>query len=159
MPCPPRLCLSLLAIAMAGAAGGCAGAGALSQGYTAEEGAIETSATVNPDPNYKLTPEEAELDCKRLAGKVQIRILEFRSGLKPEEASSFARAIQSTTSIIDGGTAGLYVMENHKKDVAQLYAFNQQLAGKNCKSFDIAKALASTETVPSPTVLPKTPAR
>lgn len=158
MPTRPRLPLSLLAIALAGAAGGCAGAGALSQGAAPEPTAIETSANVNPDPGYKLSPEEAELNCKRLAGKVQIRLLEFRSGLKPEESSAFARAIASTNALVDGTTAELSVAETHKKDVAQLYAFNKQLADKNCKSFDIGKALAGTDTVPSPTVLPKTSA-
>lgn len=158
MPVRPRPSLTLLAVAMAGAVSGCAGAGALSQGYAPESHPVETSANVNPDPGYKLSPEEAELDCKRLAGKVQIRILEFRSGLKPEESSAFARALASTSALVDGTTAELSVTEAHKKDVAQLYAYNKQLADKNCRSFDIGKALASSDTVPSPTVSPKTTA-
>lgn len=157
-PTVPRPYFALLALATAGALSGCAGAGALSQGSAPELSAIETSAATNPDPDYKLSPEEAELNCKRLAGKVQIRILEFRSGLKPEESSAIARAIDNANAFAEGSTAGPSVAEVHKKDVAQLYAYNKQLADKNCKSFDIAKALASTDTVPSPTVQPKKPA-
>lgn len=157
-PINPHPYFVLLALAMAGGLSGCAGAGALSQGSPPEMSAIETSANTNPDPDYKLSPEEAELNCKRLAGKVQIRILEFRSGLKPEESSAIARAIDSANAFAEGSMAGPSVTEAHKKDVAQLYAYNKQLAGKNCRSFDIAKALASTDTVPSPTVLPQKPA-
>lgn len=150
----------LLACLAAAGLTGC-GMGALSQGgvgYAPADGpGGETSAAAAASgETYKLTPEEAELDCKKLAGRVQIRILEFRSGLKPEEASTIARTIQSANAMFGGPTAGLNATAEHQRDAAQLQAFNKQLADKNCRSFDIAKALTSTDTVPSPTVPAKT---
>lgn len=149
----------LAAVLMAGCA-----AGTLSQGYLPAEGPEPTStaavsATGSTASDYKLTPEEAELDCKRLAGKVQLRILEVRSGLTPEESSTIARSLQATNAVFGGSTAGLNAKGERARQVAQLQAYNEQLASKNCRSFDIAKALASDETVPSPTVPPRTAAR
>lgn len=104
--------------------------------------------------NYTLSPEEAEFDCKRLAGKVQIRILELRSRLSLEETSALSRTLQSATTAtpLGGSTAGLDPKGERARDFAMLQAYNAQLASKNCRSFDLAKALSSSETVPTPSV-------
>lgn len=103
---------------------------------------------------YALSPEEAEFDCKRLAGKVQIRILELRSRLSLEETSALSRTLQSATAAtpLGGSTAGLDPKGERARDFAMLQAYNAQLANKNCRSFDLAKALSGSDTVPTPTV-------
>lgn len=143
-------------LAAAAATGGCA-MGALSQGGLpgGETSPLQTAATTSAAGNYTLSAEESELDCKKLAGKVQLRILEVRSGMKPEEASSIAKALQSTEALFGGSTQGLNATAEHQRMVAQLAAYNKQLADKDCRSFDIAKALTSTDAVPSPTIPPK----
>lgn len=153
----PRIA-AIICCASAAALAGCAAGGALSQGYVPTEGPPADTASINlaGAQDYKLSPEEAEFECKKLAGLVQIRILEVRSGLKPEDASIISQALQSTHALLGGPTSGLDASAEQKRQVAQLVAYNKTLADKNCRSFDLAKALASADNLPSPTVAPKT---
>jgi hypothetical protein len=151
------VCLLLAALAAAGL-GGCA-AGALSQGYVgADSGAITTAAGPSATDAPSAAPasaDEAEADCKRMAGKVQLRLLEVRSGMSPEESSIVSRSIQTAGSVLGGSTRGLNPETSLAHQVAELETANAQLAERNCRSFDIAKALTGEETVPAATIPPK----
>jgi hypothetical protein len=153
-PIPTRsVCLLLVALPAA-ALGGCA-AGALSQGYLGPETGTMTAAAVAaaPETTATATPEDAEADCKRLAGKVQLRLLEVRSGMPPWESSALLRSLQ-TPGDSTGGSGGNNALA---RDLAELEASNKQLADRNCRSFDIAKALTGGETVPAATIPPPKP--
>lgn len=152
---PCSVPLLLVALAAAGL-GGCA-AGALSQGYmgtdtsaiTTAAGPLDTGAAQPADP------EDAEAACKRLTGKVQLRLLEVRSGMSQEESSLLSRSIQGAGSVIGGSTRGLDTNMSLAREVEELEAANKQLADRNCRSFDIAKALTGEETVPAATIPPR----
>lgn len=101
--------------------------------------------------------EDAEADCKRLAGKVQLRLLEVRSGMSPEESSIVSRSIQTAGTLVGGSARGLDTSTSLAREVAELEAANKQLAERNCRSFDIAKALTGEETVPAATIPPRKP--
>lgn len=134
------------------AAAGLTGCAQTSIGPT---GAVGFAPAAGPAPqsaeaaDYVLASEEAEFDCKRLAGKVQIRILEMRANMSPQETSALSRSLQSAFS---GGMTAQAAGGAHASDFAQLEAFNRQLAEKNCRSFDLAKALGGNEAAPTPTV-------
>ena len=108
-----------------------------------------------PQPHaggYQLTAEEQKYDCRKLTGQMQIRILQMRGYDSRKKSSMAARGVQSITTPIFGGTKeGTDPDGQYRKDLAQLEAFNQQLAAKKCKTFDLQAELASTENDATPT--------
>lgn len=155
-PAAPRLIFILLSALTAGGLGGCA-AGALSQGYDASSSTAITTAAGPADAAAPApaSAEDAEADCKRLAGKVQLRLLEVRNGLSPEESSLLSRSIQSAGAVVGGSTQGLNTNTSLARELADLEAANNQLVQRNCRSFDIAKALTGEEIVPAASIPPK----
>jgi hypothetical protein len=99
--------------------------------------------------------EDAEADCKRMAGRVQLRLLEVRSGMSPEQSSLLSRSLQSVGAALGGSNQGLDADTPLAREVAELEASNKRLAERNCRSFDIAKALTGDETVPAATIPPR----
>ncbi len=87
-----------------------------------------------------------------MTGRVQLRLLEVRSGMSPEQSSLLSRSLQSA---LDGGKQGLDADTPLAREVAELEASNKLLAERNCRSFDIAKALTGDETVPAATIPPR----
>ncbi|MEZ5899752.1 MAG: hypothetical protein R3D51_09680 [Hyphomicrobiaceae bacterium] len=104
---------------------------------------------------YQLSPEEQEYDCKRLAGHLQIRILELRSRLSDTQTSQLSRSLNTVGSATMGGSSfGLDPKSDRARDVAQIRAYNDELVTKHCRSFDLAKAITGDDMPPSPTVPP-----
>jgi pectin methylesterase-like acyl-CoA thioesterase len=92
-----------------------------------------------------VTAEEQKYDCRKLTGQMQIRILQVRGYDSRKKSSMAARGMQSVTTPIFGGTKeGTDPDGQYRKDLAQLEAYNQQLAAKKCKTFDLQAELAST---------------
>lgn len=105
-----------------------------------------------PAGGYQLTAEEQKYDCRKLTGQMQIRILQVRGYDSRKKSSMAARGMQSVTTPIFGGTKeGTDPDGQYRKDLAQLEAYNQQLAAKKCKTFDLQAELASTATDLTPT--------
>jgi len=106
---------------------------------------------------YVLSAEEKEYDCKKLTGRMQVRILEVRDYAARDKSTKASHGLQSVvTGILGGSKRGTDPDGDYARDVAKLQAYNQQLAAKGCKSFDLAKVLQPrpvTET-PVPTVAP-----
>jgi len=101
---------------------------------------------------YQLTAEEQKYDCRKLTGQMQIRILQMRGYDSRKKSSMAARGVQTITTPIFGGTKeGIDPDGQYRKDLAQLEAFNQQLAAKKCKTFDLQAELAPTATNLTPT--------
>jgi len=102
---------------------------------------------------YVLTPEEHEYDCKRLAGHLQIRILELRSRLSDAQTSALSRSFNAVgTAAFGGPSFGLDPKGDRARDIAQLQAYNNELSARNCRSYDLAKAITGSDMPPSPTV-------
>jgi hypothetical protein len=106
--------------------------------------------------DYQLSDEERKYDCKKLSGKMQVRILQMRGYDTRAKASSMARTTQAVATPIFGGTKeGLDPDGQYHKDRAMLEAYNRQLAEKKCKTFNIEAELAKTDgSTPAP-IAPK----
>ena len=104
---------------------------------------------------YTLSGEEKEYDCKRLTGKIQIRILELRTYASQRQATTLSRTLQAaSTPVFGGASSGIDPKGEHARDLAQIDAYNRELAARDCRSFDLDAALASNDTPPAPTVPP-----
>lgn len=110
------------------------------------------SAPGGEGPGYALSAEEQGLDCKKLAGRMQVRLMQIRDYETRDKTTLASRGMHSAGKMVFGGTsAGLNTDQQFAKDKAMLEAYNGLLVSKDCKSFDIPQALASTG-VPVPTV-------
>lgn len=110
-----------------------------------------------PASGYQLSEDELKYDCRRLTGLMQIRILQVRGYDSNKQASAVARGMQSFATPIWGGTKeGVDPEGQHRKDLAMLEAYNQRLAEKKCKTFNLAAELATTtDSTPAPVTTPK----
>ena len=93
-------------------------------------------------PGYVLSEEEQGLDCKKLAGRIQIRILDIRGYENREKTTIASRGLHTAGKMVFGGTnTGLNTDVQFAKDKAMLESYNKQLVAKDCKSFDLGAAL------------------
>lgn len=129
---------------------GCAGAPgapgpALSSGTPPDAGDSIVTGSVPHASAYQLSAEELAFDCRKLTGTMQIRIMQLRGYNPDAQPSAIARGIRSVTTPIWGGTReGLNPDAQYRRERAMLEAYNERLASKNCKTFNIAAALADT---------------
>ena len=139
------------AAAMVAALGACANAESTTKpfNFTTDPG---PKAAGGEGAGYTLSTEELGYDCKKLAGRMQVRILDLRGYATREKTTMASRGLHTAGKMVFGGTnVGLNVDRQHAKDVAMLESFNQQLVAKDCRSYDLSAALAGTDT-PLPTV-------
>jgi hypothetical protein len=133
---------------------GCAGSGA---GLTSGIAPPESAPSYSPGGGYALSASEQDLDCKKLTGRMQIRILEIRDYNERHQASAFSRALQSGAAAITGGSAaGTDPDGDFSRDRAMLAAYNKQLAAKGCKAYDLDAELKPKDfhETPNPTIKP-----
>lgn len=87
---------------------------------------------------YTLTEDELDLDCKRLTGRMQVRILQIRDfASRPQTSATSHTLQQAAISIFGGTTEGTAPAERYARDKAILQAYNRRLAEKGCKTFDL----------------------
>lgn len=117
----------------------------------AAQASVAQAGGLGADGTYVLSDTEKALDCKKLSGRMQLRILQIRDGAERETASGLSRGMQgATTSVLGGTLYGLDPGGQHAKDRAMLDAFNRQLAAKGCKTFDLAAELAPKPVTHTP---------
>lgn len=105
---------------------------------------------------YQLTADEQKLDCKKLTGLMQVRILQERDYSYRRKASASSQAVQSAgSSVLGASTRGLDPEAEHRQTIAQLRAYNARLAEKNCKTFDLDKELEPKPVTVTPTPVAK----
>jgi hypothetical protein len=138
-------CIPLLALALAA----CASQGeVLTTGATPVAAPVAMGETVTrlPPPTatagYQLTPADLQLDCKKLTGRMAVRIVQIRDYRSRGQATLVARTIQSsTTTVLGGSLEGTDPDGRYARDRAQLEAYNRRLAEKDCPNFDLETAL------------------
>jgi len=114
---------------------GCAGAPSLETGSLSPP--AQTALT------YQLNDAEKALDCNKLIGRVQVRILQVRGRTQRTPASALSRGMQSIVGGIVGGTRhGLDPDYQYARDRAMLEAYNARLGELGCKTYDLQQALA-----------------
>ena len=107
---------------------------------------------------YALSEEEKSLDCKKLTGRMQVRILQARDYDAGNRPSAVSHSLQSVAVLAgSGATQGLDPSSDHARDRAQLEAYNQKLASMNCKTFNLDDELKPkpVTATPNPVAKPK----
>ena len=100
---------------------------------------------------YVLSPQELSYSCKKLTGTMQVRLLQVRRYDASKNPTVVARGMQSVaTPILGGTTVGIDPVGQHQRDLAMLQAYNQRLADKKCKTFDLAAELKKTDPAETP---------
>lgn len=91
---------------------------------------------------YQMTATDLELDCKKLTGRMAVRIVQLRDYQSRSQTTLVSRTLQTTTGMVFGGTKeGTDPDGRYARDLAQLNAYNQRLAEKDCPNFDLAASL------------------
>jgi hypothetical protein len=101
-----------------------------------------SSNTPSSTGGYQLTEEEKALDCKKLTGRMQVRILQARDYSTQQKTSAASRALQG--AVVATGSAakrGIDPDSDHSQDRVQLEAYNQQLAALKCRTFNLDEDL------------------
>jgi hypothetical protein len=107
------------------------------------------SGDVQADGNYEMSADEKAMDCKRIAGSMQITISRLRDPYSRMEPSSGARVAQSTaTPVFGGSNIGADRERMNERDRAKLEAYNRELASRNCKQLDIEAELSRAPDQP-----------
>ena len=113
-------------------------------------GVATTPAAAN-EPTVTTTAAKDET-CKRITGRMKLRILELRGvPAGTETSTTAARAVQQAMQPVFGGPKyGTAPDAQRAADRAALDADNKRLAAKGCASFDLDAALSADPRGPSP---------
>ena len=106
---------------------------------------------------YTLSAEEKALDCRRLTGRVQVRLLALRGEDYKAQPSAAAQSMRSATSAALGTNTAKNAATRTATDRPVLDAYNARLVELGCPSFDIGKELEARPSAPTP--YPTMPAR
>ena len=99
---------------------------------------------------YALTEEEKGLDCKRLTGRIQVRLLSLRGEEYKAQPSTVAQTMRTATSTAMGTDTAKNAAARAAADRPILDAYNKRLVELGCPSFDIGKELAARPSAPTP---------
>jgi hypothetical protein len=160
-----------ISAALLGALLACAASAQAAEGLSGRQ---KVSPTIIPNFNqpdvsvansaYTLSPEEQKLDCKKLTGRMQIRIQQLRAAQGTPTTSAVSRTLQAAaTPFVGGTTRGIDPQGDNARDLSMLKAYNAQLAAKGCKTYDLEAQLApgnkeSPRPVPKPAAAGNQPA-
>lgn len=100
---------------------------------------------------YQLGPAELKFDCKKLTGRIQLRLLSLRDAAAVESSSTAARVIHGAAgAALGGSTARADPDADRRRDRAMVEAYNRQLAAKGCKTFDLEAELRKPPGLDTP---------
>ena len=151
------LAIVLTVAAVAGLAGGPAIAQKKPNGAQAGDvGSFDASG------KYVLSETEQKLDCKKLNGRINVRLLQLRAELADKSVpTGVAQSLQQVTApalkLMFGGDSayGTDRAGQLRADRAIIDGYNAQLAARNCQPYDIAAELKKGPNDPPPSPLPK----
>jgi hypothetical protein len=108
---------------------------------------------------YTMTSEDMALDCKKLTGRMAIRIRQLRAAQTETKTTALSRGLQqAATPFIAGTTRGINPDGDNARDLSMLKAFNARLAEKSCAVYDLDAQLKPGATeAPRPIQKPKAP--
>lgn len=99
---------------------------------------IITGSTDKPGSAYKLSDEEKDLSCKKLTGRMQVRILQIRDYKQKPQTSELSRGMRSIISpILSGTPQNPTEGSRYQHDRAVLEAYNRRLAEMKCRVFNL----------------------
>jgi hypothetical protein len=92
---------------------------------------------------YQLSAAEQDLDCRKLTGRMAVRIVQVRDFQTRRQTTSLSRSMQAATNPVFGGSMeGADPDGRYARDRGMLEAYNQRLAEKNCPNFDLEAELS-----------------
>ena len=98
--------------------------------------------TMSANGRYLLSADEKKQDCRRLRGRMQIRILQVRSARTRAPTTVTSRVMQKSLTPIYGGTRyGADTDADMRRDIAQLKAYNARLGELKCPTVDLEREL------------------
>jgi hypothetical protein len=104
---------------------------------------------------YQLTADELKLDCKKITGKMQVRILQVRDQREQSLTSTTAQTIQRTiVPVLGGSPHGANPNDDFKRDRAWLEAFNARLTEKSCPAYNLEAELQPRSIRDTPKPVP-----
>jgi hypothetical protein len=109
-----------------------------------------------PGPPYTLTEEEKKLDCARLTGRMQVRLLSLRGAEQKVGASEAAGTMRTVTSAAFGTDTATNAALRKAQNRPVLEAYNRRLVELGCASFDLEAELSARTSAPTP--MPTVPA-
>lgn len=105
-------------------------------------GAGQTVSKLPSPGGYQMSADELALDCKKLTGRTAVRIVQIRDFQSRTQASFLSHGMQTVWKPVNGGRGeGSDPDGRYARDRAQLEAYNQRLAEKNCANFDLSAEL------------------
>lgn len=105
--------------------------------------------------NYVMSQEELALDCRKLTGRMQVRILQIRGYSERRKTSDVSHAAQqAAVPILGGSLRSANPDSDYQRDRSMLEAYNKQLAAKNCRTFDLEGELKPKDVRDTPTPQP-----
>jgi hypothetical protein len=128
------------------------------------------AGSVDAGGTYRLSAEELAFDCKRLSGRMQVRILQLREMTPTAKTSALGHEMKQVTEPVASlmlGKSSSFNADPGKRgadDRAMLKAYNAQLAAKGCKTYDLDAELnakpgtAPLLPTPKPAAAPTKPA-
>ncbi|MDX2287860.1 MAG: hypothetical protein NW217_03445 [Hyphomicrobiaceae bacterium] len=110
---------------------------------------------------YQLSSEERDLDCRKLTGRMQLRILQIRDFETQRQTTDLSKTAQGLAINVGGGTRyGIDPDGRYRRDIEILEVYNRRLAELKCRTYDLQKELATTDVKVTPKpVAPATPAK
>lgn len=124
--------------------------------------AVSDSGTFDASGRYQLSEAEQKLDCKKLNGRVRIRLLQLRAELSDKsQPTGASQALQTVTNpalkLMFGGASGYGTDRASQlgRDRAVIEAYNQQLVVKSCQPYDINAELKKSPSEPAPVPIAK----
>lgn len=111
----------------------------------------DTSGKFEQSGGYVLSEAERALDCKKLTGRIQLRILQLRSAADRPTTSQAARTTQAIVKPVFGGSSyGIDPKQQGANDRAVMQAYNEELKRKGCPAFDLEAELSATDSKHTP---------
>ncbi|MFM7085185.1 MAG: hypothetical protein ACKOW3_09345 [Hyphomicrobium sp.] len=114
---------------------------------------IQNTSALQKEPsekNYQLSDEELKLDCKKLTGRTQVRIMASRGADLKETPSAASQTLGFLAATFHGSNSANNSTSSLSNDRLILEAYNARLADMGCKSFDLDKELANRPSAPTP---------
>src|SRR5690606_17436058 len=94
----------------------------------------------------KVSQPEPATDCRKLTGRILIRIEHLKDAKARHQASLLSRTLQSVATPVFGGTSyGIDPARDARQDRETIDAYNRRLAEKGCKPVDVEAELAKTD--------------
>ena len=94
---------------------------------------------------YIVSAEEKSQDCKRIRGKMGVRIVQLQRTGIVRDSSTLSRKF---SGFFGDAKQGLDSAQRRKRDRAVLVAYNKLLADKNCATIDLDKELSKKTFAP-----------